>query len=174
MKGILVLSLILCVVLMYAGLDDWQQAQDLEYKNALSGKDIARAQNDLKYLASLPAGRPPDLESTYRDLEYQIRLFSQYHDLKISLEVVSKSGLGQAPTVPSGQVLSQIGTPSVWPGIRQIPLIIHFDDLKSMDQYIEVFDFLKNIEESVPLHVLSMMQKGGHLETNIQIFGRGI
>ncbi len=166
MKGLLVLSLILCLVLMHTGLGDWQQAQDLEYKNALSRKDIARAQNDLKYLARLPAGRPQDLESTYRDLEYQIRLFSQYHDFKISLEVASKSG--------AGQVLSQIGTPSVWPGIRQIPLTIHFDDLKSMDQYIEVFDFLKSIEEFVPLHVLSMMQKGDHLETNIQIFGRGI
>lgn len=173
MKGILLLSFLFCLVFLHQALGRWQQAQDLEYKNTLLKKDIHTAQHDLKYLARLPNGRPADLESTYRHLEYQTRLFNQYHDLKISLQVSQPDpdSFALRSKAVGERFLIQLSTPSAWPGISQISLTMGVDHLKSMEQYVEVLEFLKNMEGTMPLDVLRIAKKGDGLETDIQLYG---
>ncbi|MBI3601273.1 MAG: hypothetical protein HY209_00020 [Candidatus Omnitrophica bacterium] len=143
----------------------WQDVQNLQNKNSIAQKEVTAFQSDLKHLESLVDGRLVVLENSYQNLDEQRRLFSQYHDLKISLEV---NGLGK-----DGLIVNTFG-PSAWPGIRQMSLQIHFFDLKSMGQYIRVLQFLKTIETVDPLRVLSIVQKGNYLEARLQLYGRGI
>ncbi len=166
MKNIgLILTLVFCLVFMGKTFHVWQDVQDLENKNSIVQKEITTFQSDLKRLESLVDGQIMVLENSYQHLDEQRRLFSQYYDLKMALEVngLAKDGL-----------IASTASPSAWPGIRQISLQINFFDLKSTDQYIMALQFLKIIETIDPLRVLSIVQKGNYLEAKLQLYGRGI
>ena len=162
---ILILSLVFCLGFMDRAFYIWQQARLLQHKNFMTQKEIGKFQIDFKRLEALPGEQLDLIEDNYRYLDEQTYLFSRYHDLKTSLEI---DKLGK-----EGLILSTV-SPSSWPGIGQMSLHIHFYELKGMDQYMAVLQFLRIMETADPVRVLSIVQKGNHLQARLQLYGREI
>lgn len=165
MKVGLVLIFMLSIGFVYRAFDIWQQKNISELKNITAQKEIQELHLALNELKNLPEGKVDSFENNYKNLDKQTRLFSRFHNLKMSFDTDNPN---------KNDLISQSTLKSKWLGIEQMVFNIHFYDLKNVDQCITVLQFLEELEESAPLKIFDIIQKGNQIEVKFQLYGRQI
>ena len=164
-KMAVVIACILCAGFIYKAFYIWQEIRVLKRESLMVVKETEKYQMDRKYLESLSDGRIESFENNYKELNEKIRLFSRYHNFKVSIKLdkINKDGL-----------VSQTMGPSLWLGIKRSTLHLYFYDLTETHQHIIILRFLNNIELSDPISIVNIVQKGNQIETELELYGRGI
>ena len=165
-SAVLMLTGLLFIFLITQSFHLWKNGMSLKIKNQSAQNELKKFEGEYRFLDSQTDGTIGTIEDNYKNIDKQIRLFSRFHNLKVSVEE-EKRDRNRVGMVQDARSV-------VWPGINQMSVYLNFYDLKEVEQQIKVMGFIEEMEAAYPLKVLRLNQSGHHLQVGIQIYGGGV
>ncbi len=161
-KAIFTISVAFSVVLLYLSFQTFyegrqirRQAQKLVEKNRLQE---GRASDLLK----LSDGPVETIGHYYEKIDEHLRMYSGFYHLQ---NVMLIQGLG------ADGLIGAATKPSVWEGIGQVDIKIHFFNVAGIDQFLNIFELFTKLQQQCPLNIVAIRQSGKNLEASIQLYG---
>jgi hypothetical protein len=162
-KTIFMLALFIGAGFVMAALQIWHDLNVIKQNNIFLINEISQTEKDLKRLEMLPNHPIRLMKDSYVQLDQQLSGMNRYYDFKTSIDI---KNLGKEGNI------SDAASQSSWVGIKEMNLNLNFFDLKGVDQYLSVLNFIETIEAVDPLRVLSVIQQNNNLQVELKLYGR--
>ncbi len=148
------------------------QAADIPAKVKRDRMEVEKLKEDITHMKSLIERMKTFLDNDLISLEQNTRRFyeamdvvSHYRDIKSAVHVEGIDGQG---------TLARAFKPSAWPGVMTAEVKVAFSDIVGVDKNTAVLDFMRQMENKVPMRVKEIVYQGKGLVLTVELYGRGI